>query len=221
MKNTIKLIAAGAVAITAICSASAAQNVVVGGNGSESFVGSMKITPGQYVSVAGFGTTVSETINPVTIAGTHITQINDSTVSNTTSTSTKYTNKTVLAEIYGDAVPKGAKLVWVIEGAGNFEDGVLGGLVKSGSSYTFTRAGISVFNSADLAANLVVSKKSTKTTKKGVTTTTTIYSAEVANVELTQIPVSGVGSITEVDVTGGTPELKVNVTLPLSGTIVD
>jgi hypothetical protein len=221
MKNTIKLIAAGAVALTAICSASAAPDVVVGGNGSQSFVGSMKITPGKYVSVSGFGTNVSETINPVTIAGTRITQNAASSVSNTTSTTKKYTNKDVLTAIYGGTIPKGAQLVWVIEGAGNFEDGVLGGLVKTGASFAFTEAESSVFYSAELIADLIISKKSTVTNKKGVTTTTTTYSAGVSNVDLIEIPVSGVGSITEVDVTGGTPELKVNVTLPLSGTAVE
>ena len=220
MKNTIKLIAAGAIAMTAIYSASA--QTIVGQKDSQSFVGSMKITPGKYLNIAFGNSTVSETINPVTIAGTVITQNTDSGSATVSSTVRKITNASILNSIFGGnaTAARGYQLVWVIEGAGTFASGQLGALksAKSGNtiSYDFVPAESDVFYSDEMIADLVVSNKKTAT-KNSVTTTTTNYSAGVYNIDILDIPSNGVGTIIEVDSTN-TLQLNVTVTLPLSGT---
>ena len=230
MKNTIKLIAAGAIALTAI-SAAQAQNTTVtllpgevhpgeiasGKVGSKTFSGSMKVTPGKYIQVSANNINVSATFNPVTIAGTVITQNGVSS-----SVSEKITNKKILENIYGSAsAAKGAKLMWVITNDDQFVKGELYGVKIVGGTYTGTLAPDTVFDGASLGANLVVVKNSTKTSK-GITTSTSTYSAGVGYVDLLDIyGCSGVGTITETDISGGTPELKVSVTLPLSGSQIE
>jgi hypothetical protein len=69
----------------------------------------------------------------------------------------------------------------------------------------------------------VVSKKTTTSKGSGantITTTTTVSSAGIYDAGFDGISVSGVGTVSEVDVSGGTPELKITVTVPLSGTLL-
>ena len=222
MKNTIKLIAAGAIALTAITSASAQEEPVVGQKDSQSFVGSMKITPGKYLNITFGNSSVSETINPVTIAGTVINQNTDSDAASVSSTATKITNASILKEIFGGnaTATRGYQLVWVIEGNGTFSSGQLGALksTKSGSTitYDFVAAESDVFSSVEMISELVVTKKSSTT--RSPITTTTAYSAGVYNIDILDIMgTSGVGTITQIQKTGTLP-LNVTVTLPLSGT---
>lgn len=228
MKNTIKLIAAGAIALTAI-SAAQAQDVTVGPAGSKTFVGSLKITPGKYVAISlpgvgSFGNNaVSETINAVTIAGTIVTSQGggaDATVSK--SISSKLTNKSILNHIYEGSTPRGAKLVWVVEGANGFEEGQLGGLV----GLVFTPAP-EVFSLASTgsAANLIVTSKTVaKKTGKPTTNYQGTVNARMALDYTTPAiltSVSGVGKITETVVEAGDIDYnKVSGNLPLSGTYV-
>ena len=237
--NTIKLIAAGAVALTAISAVHAEipePGVMAGNTGSQSFVGTMTVTPGKYINISTVthngSLAVSATFNPVAFTGTIVNQNTNASALNVSSTVSKVTNASILAEIYGkdskgkSLAPKGATLIWAVEGSDQFVDGFLAVLVttKTGSSTTttITEVDSAYFSSATLGANLVVSKKSTVTKgtgSKATTTTTTTYSAGVAGIDILDIlDNTGVGTITEVDVTGGTPELKITVTLPLSGT---
>jgi hypothetical protein len=233
MKNTIKLIAAGAVAIAAFATTSSAQaqEVAYGEKGSQSFVGTLKVTPGKYVEVSGISNTVSETINPVTIAGTTITQGNSTAASVSATTPFKVTNKSVLESIYGNATnAKGATLVWIVQGPDKFAQGSLAGLktVKSGKSliYTVTPASGSVFDTDPMSAELVISKRTpaykTINKVKTLSSITTVSSAGIYDVLFDDISVSGVGTVTEVDsnYADQTSPISVTVTIPLSGTLL-
>lgn len=229
MKNSIKLIAAGAIAIAAFATTSVQAQVVYGEKGSQSFVGTLKVTPGQYVEVSGITNSVSETINPVTITGTTITQGNSSATSVSSTTPSKVTNASVLASIYGDAAAaKGAKLVWIVQGSDAFAQGSLAGLktTKSGKSvtYTVTPATGSVFDTDLLVAELVISKRTTATVGKDKTpkSITTVSSAGIYDVLFEDISVSGVGTITEVDnkPSDANSPISVTATIPLSGTLL-
>ena len=235
MKNSIKLIAAGAIALAAFATTSPVQadsNVSFGGNGSKSFVGSMKVGAGKYVSISGVGISANATINPVTFAGTITTQRTNSpeTATVVSSTVAKVTNASVILSIFGGnkTQAKGQTLVWIVEGAETFAQGYLAALktTKSGTttSYTITPAVDTVFATEFLNAELVVSKKTTTSKGSGasiITTKTTVSSAGIYDAGFDGIPVSGVGTVSEVDVSGGTPELKITVTVPLSGTLLE
>ena len=231
MKNSIKLIAAGAIAIAAFATTSVQAQVAYGEKGSQSFVGTLKVTPGQYVEVNGITNSVSETINPVTITGTTITQGNSSATSVSSTTPLKVTNASVLASIYGNATAaKGATLVWIVQGADAFAQGSLAGLktTKSGKSVTYavTPASGSVFDTDMLVAELVISKRTpafkTINKVKTLSSITTVSSAGIYDVLFEDISVSGVGTITEVDnkPSDDASPISVTATIPLSGTLL-
>jgi hypothetical protein len=224
MKNSIKLIAAGAIAIAAFATTSAqAQDIVIGGAGSKSFVGTLKVTPGKYITLATPGVSVSSTFNPVTMAGTLIEQGSVSS-----STSAKVNNASILKEIYGlgpnDRLPKGTSLVWQVEGSDVFAQGKLVALqvtkTSAGTTYAITDAE-SIFSTEFLTGELVTTSKTAKTDKKkNITTTTTNFSAGIYGVQYDGIRIEGVGTLKEVDVSGGNPNISITATIPLSGTYI-
>ena len=229
MKNSIKLIAAGAIAIAAFATTSVQAQVFEGNKGSQSFVGSLKVTPGKYVEVTGITNSVSETINPVTITGTTITQGNSSATSVSSTTPLKVTNASVLKSIFGNAtVPKNTTLVWIVEGPKTFAEGSLAALTtnktKTATTYTVTPASGSVFDTDLLVAELVISKRTTATVGKDKTpkSITTVSSAGLYDVLFEDISVSGVGTITEVDnkPSDANSPISVTATIPLSGTLL-
>lgn len=231
MKNSIKLIAAGAIAIAAFATTSAQAQVAYGEKGSQSFVGTLKVTPGKYVEVIGITNAVSETINPVTITGTTITQGNSSATSVSSTTPLKVTNASVLKSIFGNAtVPKNTTLVWIVQGADAFAQGSLAALTtnktKTATTYTVTPASSSVFDTDNLVAELVISKRTpaykTVNKVKTISSITTVSSAGIYDVLFEDISVSGVGTVTEIDnqPSDENSPISVTATLPLSGTLL-
>ena len=220
MKNSIKLIAAGAIAIAAFATTSAqAQEIVIGGAGSKSFVGTLKVTPGKYLTITTPDGAVSATFNPVTMAGTLIEQ---SSVSS--STSNKVTNASILAAVLDvDKAPKGTSLVWQVDGSDVFAQGKLVALTitnsKTGTTYSIADAE-SIFSTEFLTGELVTTSKTAKTDKKNITTTTTNFSAGIYGVQYDGITIEGVGTLKEVDVSGGNPNISITATIPLSGTYI-
>jgi hypothetical protein len=234
MKNSIKLIAAGAIAIAAFATTSAQADVFPGNKGSQSFVGTLKVTPGKYVEVIGITNAVSETINPVTITGTTITQGNSSATSVSSTTPLKVTNASVLKSIFASSnatVPKNTTLVWIVQGADAFAQGSLAALTtnktKTATTYTVTPASSSVFDTDNLVAELVISKRTpaykTVNKVKTLSSITTVSSAGIYDVSFEEMSVSGVGTITEVDdkPSDENSPISVTATLPLSGTLLE
>lgn len=233
MKNSIKLIAAGAIAIAAFATTSAQAQVAYGEKGSQSFVGTLKVTPGKYVEVTGITNSVSETINPVTITGTTITQGNSSATSVSSTTPLKVTNASVLRSILGlesnATIPKNTTLVWIVQGADAFAQGSLAALTtnktKTATTYAVTPASSSVFDTDNLVAELVISKRTTATVSKKDQTPksiTTVSSAGIYDVLFEDISVSGVGTVTEIDnkPSDENSPISVTATIPLSGTLL-